>query len=263
MKLLKGVGIETVSWGYYADADGGHLVPRSMQSVTNTYKHLGNPLAVAVKAAHAEGIEVFGAEIRAFRERLSEDKRRQQSKRDSLLLDAARLMAEERMLALMYAGDDIAWRNKLAAERAANAPSRKQAQKNLEELIGQIRTAKVIRVKGEAARMLPTGEVVEEDSVLKAPAALGALGDLLESGGYSFDLEYTVSPAKLMVSWVLRFEVDGSHVFELVTEDRLVLGEGGKAVMYKGKLKGNAEDVFYKKLIRVLEAGVPAKKGDK
>jgi len=60
MKLLNGVGIKTVSWGYYADADGGHCVPKSMQSVTNTYKHLGNPLAVAVKAAHAEGIEVFG-----------------------------------------------------------------------------------------------------------------------------------------------------------------------------------------------------------
>ena len=60
MKLLKGAGIKTLSWGYYADADGGHLVPKSMQSVTNTYKHLGNPLAVAVKAAHAEGIEVFG-----------------------------------------------------------------------------------------------------------------------------------------------------------------------------------------------------------
>jgi len=60
MQILKGAGIKTVSWGYYADADGGHLVPRSMQSVTNTYKHLGNPLAVAVKAAHAEGIGVFG-----------------------------------------------------------------------------------------------------------------------------------------------------------------------------------------------------------
>jgi hypothetical protein len=36
MKLLKGAGIKTLSWGYYADADGGHLVPKSMQSVTNT-----------------------------------------------------------------------------------------------------------------------------------------------------------------------------------------------------------------------------------
>jgi hypothetical protein len=60
MQILKGAGIKTVSWAYYADADGGHLVPRSMQSVTNTYQHLGNPLAVAVAAAHAEGLDVFG-----------------------------------------------------------------------------------------------------------------------------------------------------------------------------------------------------------
>jgi hypothetical protein len=60
MGLLSGEGIKTVTWYYYADADGGHRLPKSMQSVTNTYKHLGNPLAVAVKAAHAEGLEVFG-----------------------------------------------------------------------------------------------------------------------------------------------------------------------------------------------------------
>lgn len=60
MELLSEVGIETLTWAYYADADGGHLLPKSLQSVTDTYRHLGNPLAVAVKAAHAQGIEVFG-----------------------------------------------------------------------------------------------------------------------------------------------------------------------------------------------------------
>ncbi len=60
MGLLSEVGVETLTWAYYADADGGHRLPNSLQSVTNTYEHLGNPLAVAVKAAHAEGIEVFG-----------------------------------------------------------------------------------------------------------------------------------------------------------------------------------------------------------
>lgn len=60
MELLSEVGIETLTWAYYADTDGGHRLPKSLQSVTSTYEHLGNPLAVAVKAAHAEGIEVFG-----------------------------------------------------------------------------------------------------------------------------------------------------------------------------------------------------------
>ena len=63
MATLAECGIKRVSWGYYGDGHGGY-----MNGVTNakherlcqTYHLLGNPLRVAVEAAHQEGLRLYG-----------------------------------------------------------------------------------------------------------------------------------------------------------------------------------------------------------
>ena len=59
MRLLKGAGVKTVSWAHYADDKGGPLLPASSRA-TKTFRGLGNAFAGAVRAGHAEGLEVFG-----------------------------------------------------------------------------------------------------------------------------------------------------------------------------------------------------------
>ena len=59
MRLLKGSGVQTISWGYYADDKGGPLLPTAFKAA-QTYRHLGNAFAAAARAAHAEGLEIFG-----------------------------------------------------------------------------------------------------------------------------------------------------------------------------------------------------------
>ena len=69
MRSLREQGITRVSWAYYADERGGHVVPfdevSDLPSVAaftryvQTYRDLGNPLRVAVEAGHRHGIEVY------------------------------------------------------------------------------------------------------------------------------------------------------------------------------------------------------------
>ncbi|MBN2294488.1 MAG: hypothetical protein JXM70_18815 [Pirellulales bacterium] len=62
MKKLKGAGVSVVTWSYYADAQGGHLMPEEGLSgnCRKVYKRLQNPFAKAVKAGHEQDLEVFG-----------------------------------------------------------------------------------------------------------------------------------------------------------------------------------------------------------
>ena len=62
MEQLKLAGVSDVSWGYYADAQGGHLMPDTgtFGNIRTVYSRLGNPLAEAVRAGHDQNLEVFG-----------------------------------------------------------------------------------------------------------------------------------------------------------------------------------------------------------
>jgi len=70
MAALKARGVRRVSWGYYGDGHGGWFIPtmhveRSVDDQgewwnhAETYLRLVNPLKVAVKAAHRQGIELY------------------------------------------------------------------------------------------------------------------------------------------------------------------------------------------------------------
>lgn len=63
MARLREMGVTRVSWAYYGDGHGGYLVPAGIdalwQNLADTYSGLGNPLKVAVEAAHANGIECY------------------------------------------------------------------------------------------------------------------------------------------------------------------------------------------------------------
>jgi hypothetical protein len=63
MATLKGMGVTRVSWAYYGDGHGGYLVPSGLDArwghLAETYQQLGNPLRVAVEAAHRHGMELY------------------------------------------------------------------------------------------------------------------------------------------------------------------------------------------------------------
>lgn len=66
MGFLAGAGVKRVSWAYYADGRGGLIMPAGIQDGAShwdncqaTYRELGNPLRVAVKAGHRHGLEVY------------------------------------------------------------------------------------------------------------------------------------------------------------------------------------------------------------
>lgn len=68
MRTLKQCGIQRVSWGYYGDGHGGHLLPAikipdndygHWDILVETYHQLGNPLKVATEAAHRHGLEMY------------------------------------------------------------------------------------------------------------------------------------------------------------------------------------------------------------
>ena len=63
MARLREMGVTRVSWAYYADGRGGFLTPAGLdarwKNLADTYEGLGNPLRVAVEAAHENGIELY------------------------------------------------------------------------------------------------------------------------------------------------------------------------------------------------------------
>lgn len=63
MRALKEAGVGRVSWGYYGDGHEGYFVPAGLNSGWDNYEKtlraLGNPLRVAVEAAHRCGIELY------------------------------------------------------------------------------------------------------------------------------------------------------------------------------------------------------------
>lgn len=69
MRQFRQLGITRVSWAYYADERGGHILPydhnsdddfiRKAANAQDNYRQLGNPLKRAVEAGHKHGIEVF------------------------------------------------------------------------------------------------------------------------------------------------------------------------------------------------------------
>ena len=66
MATLRQCGVKRVSWAYYGDGHGGYFHSptllkdgRSENIPARTYQQLGNPLKVAVQAAHAEGLELY------------------------------------------------------------------------------------------------------------------------------------------------------------------------------------------------------------
>ena len=66
MATLRECGVKRVSWAYYGDGHGGYFhSPRILKDgrteniPARTYQQLGNPLKVAVQAAHAEGLELY------------------------------------------------------------------------------------------------------------------------------------------------------------------------------------------------------------
>ena len=66
MAALRQCGVKRMSWSYYGDGHGGYFFPPKLledNRYTNvsaqTYQSLGNPLRVAVEAAHAEGMELY------------------------------------------------------------------------------------------------------------------------------------------------------------------------------------------------------------
>ncbi len=67
MRRLVECGVRRVSWGYYGDGHGGCFIPAPVLegpgnhwSRAETYHRLGNPLRVAVEAAHRHGLELYG-----------------------------------------------------------------------------------------------------------------------------------------------------------------------------------------------------------
>ena len=62
MRLLRESGVQTVSWAYYADDQGGHLsyAPRKDGQGWDAYRRLGNPMRIAAKAARKEGLDIYG-----------------------------------------------------------------------------------------------------------------------------------------------------------------------------------------------------------
>ena len=69
MRRLVECGVRRVSWGYYGDGHGGYFIPAPVRqdrhvwppaSLSETYHRLGNPLLVAVEAAHRHGLELYG-----------------------------------------------------------------------------------------------------------------------------------------------------------------------------------------------------------
>jgi len=67
MRRLVGCGVSRVSWAYYGDGHGGYFIPaprgdepgKSWWTLAETYHRLGNPLRVAVEAAHRHGLELY------------------------------------------------------------------------------------------------------------------------------------------------------------------------------------------------------------
>lgn len=63
MASLADMGVTRVSWAYYGDGHGGYLVPSGLdarwKNLASTYQGLGNPLRVAVEAAHRHGLELY------------------------------------------------------------------------------------------------------------------------------------------------------------------------------------------------------------
>lgn len=63
MATLREMGVTRVSWAYYADGRGGFLVPAGLEggwaNIAATYETLGNPLQVAVEAAHRHEMELY------------------------------------------------------------------------------------------------------------------------------------------------------------------------------------------------------------
>ena len=70
MAMLRRCGVSRVSWGYYGDGHGGHFLPTmptegSLEPLgrwdiyAKTVDVLGNPLHVAVEAAHRHGIQLY------------------------------------------------------------------------------------------------------------------------------------------------------------------------------------------------------------
>jgi hypothetical protein len=69
MAALQRCGVRRVSWGYYGDGHGGQFIPAVKVSsyghydhwdnFITTYNRLGNPLRVAVEAAHRHGMELY------------------------------------------------------------------------------------------------------------------------------------------------------------------------------------------------------------
>jgi len=63
MATLAGMGVTRVSWAYYGDGHGGYVVPSGLTdrwtNLANTYRLLGNPLRIAVAAAHRHGMELY------------------------------------------------------------------------------------------------------------------------------------------------------------------------------------------------------------
>ena len=67
MRRLVECGVRRVSWAYYGDGHGGYFIPapggegpgKSWWKLAETYHGLGNPLRVAVEAAHRHGLELY------------------------------------------------------------------------------------------------------------------------------------------------------------------------------------------------------------
>ena len=62
MATLAGCGVERVVWGYYGDGRGGKMARDTgvkSEKLCGTYHLLGNPLRVAVEAAHQEGLTLY------------------------------------------------------------------------------------------------------------------------------------------------------------------------------------------------------------
>jgi hypothetical protein len=63
MATLRDMGVTRVSWAYYGDGHGGFLMPSGLNDKWGrhaaTQAALGNPLRVAVEAAHRHGLELY------------------------------------------------------------------------------------------------------------------------------------------------------------------------------------------------------------
>ncbi len=63
MATLSEMGVTRVSWGYYGDGHGGFMIPSDLndqwRNYADTLRSLGNPIRVAVEAAHRHGLELY------------------------------------------------------------------------------------------------------------------------------------------------------------------------------------------------------------